>query len=153
MNDPHDYLPEADDDPLLAEIISHLKRLEPPLETRVANRVAVAAELSRLLDANRKQRLPWWRRSIAIPVPLAASLLVLAALVLPSILRDRQKQPAMHADAPDHPENGAADSRIENPGKAKRTQAGQVVMRYYETETYLCGVGRVNSEIRYFIEE
>ena len=153
MNDHYDSLPESGDDPLLEEIYSHLKRLEPPLETRVANRVAVAAELGRLLDASRKQRLPWWRRSISIPVPLAASLLALAALVLPSIYREGREQPAMHVDAPVQPEKGAADRRIENPGKAKRTPAGQVVMKYYETETYLCGVGRVSSETRYFIKE
>lgn len=36
---------------------------------------------------------------------------------------------------------------------ATRTPIGGAVLKHYETETYLCGVGRVSSESRYSIKE
>jgi hypothetical protein len=142
MTDNHDdSLPEPSDDPMLDEALSHLKRLEPPLETRIANRKAVAAALAEQNAANQQGPLPWWRRSIAVPVPVAASVAALVAFVLVSGIRDWQERP-MHADGP------TKQSSI-----AKRTQNARGELKFYETETYLCGIGRVSSESHYSIEE
>lgn len=111
MNEPLDALPEPGDDPEFDELIAPLKRLEPPLETRVANRVAVAAELRALGNANRQRRLPWWRRSISIPLPIAASVALLAAFALPSSFRGWQNRPPTHAEAPNQLANDAAEAQ------------------------------------------
>jgi hypothetical protein len=153
MNDHHDSLPEPGDDPMLEEVLSRLKRLEPPLETRIANRMAVAAELSASSNVNRQRHLPWWRRSISVPVPIAASLVVLAAFALQSSFRGWQERPPMHVSGPNQPVEGAADVRGEKTAIAKRTPNGHAVLEYYETETYLCGIGRLKSESGYLIKD
>jgi hypothetical protein len=153
MNDPHDPLPEPGDDPMLEEILSLLKRLEPPLETRLANRRAVAAELGALLAVNQKRHVPWWRRSISIPVPAAACLAVLAALALTSSFRGGQGQSPVRMAAPDQPAERATDAPREKAAIAKHAPDAQPVLEYYATETYLCGIGRVNWESGYSIKE
>lgn len=152
MTDNHDSLPEPGDDPMLDEAFSHLKRLEPPLEARIANRVAVATALGALSTAKLQRQLPWWRRSISVPIPIAASLAALVAFVLATSLRDWQERP-MHANAPKQVLESEAGVRGKHPAIAKRTANARTELKYYETETYLCGIGRVSSESRYSIEE
>ena len=161
MNDQPDFLPLPGDDALpgdnalpvddalLDEALSRLKRLEPPLETRIANRMAVAAELGSLSTVNRQRVLPWWRRSISVPVPVAASLAVLAAFALASSFRPWQERPPVYVAAPVQPAEGAADARGEKPTIAQRAPDAQAELKYYETETYLCGIGRLKSESGY----
>jgi hypothetical protein len=153
MNDLHDSLPEPDDDPTLDEAISLLKRLEPPLETRIANRMAVAAELSSLSGLNRQRHLPWWRRSVSIPVPFAASLVVLAAFSLQLGVRSWHKQLAKRVTAPVQLTEGPSPSRSYKTEIVRPVRDVHSVLKYYETETYLCGIGRVNSESFYSIKE
>jgi hypothetical protein len=153
VSDHPESVPEWGDDPLLEEIFSQLRRLDPPLETRVANHMAIAAELSRLLDAKRSQQLPWWRRSISIPVPLAASLLVLTALVLSASYRGWQERLTSHVAAPDRSAESDATADGEKAVFAMHKPNAHEVSKHYETETYLCGFGRVNSESYYFIKE
>jgi len=152
-NENRDFAPEPDEDPMLDEVLSGLKRLEPPLESRIANRMAIAAELSSLNLAKNQDALPWWRRSISVPVPVAASLIVLAALALPSSFRGWQVRSSVEVDAPRQSVDGEPKSPLENPLLAERSHAADRVLTYYESETYLCGVGRVNSETRYLIKE
>jgi hypothetical protein len=152
MTDHHNSPPEPGDDPVLDEAFSHLKRLEPPLETRIANRVAVATALGALDTLRRQRPLPWWRRSISVPIPIAASLAALVAFVLVSGIRDWQERP-MHADAPKQVAKSDAGLRDKQSSISKHTQNARAELKYYETETYLCGIGRVSSESHYFIEE
>lgn len=153
MNDHQDCFPEPSDDPILEELLSHLKRLEPPLETRIANRMAIAAELSTLRTVTRQRQLPWWRRSLSIPVPIAASLVVLAAFVLPSSFRGWQERTPNHVAAPVQPVEDAADGQGEQAVIAKRTSDADAALKYYETGTYLCGIGRLKSESGYFVKD
>jgi hypothetical protein len=152
MSDDREFLPEPGDDALL-EMLSRLQRLEPPLETRIANRMAVAAELASLGVLNRKRHVPWWRRCVSVPVPIAASLAVLAALVLASSFRSWQEQAAVQVAAPHQPARGAADVPRQKTAIAKRTPDTRTESKYYATETYLCGIGRVNSESHYLVKE
>ena len=140
MSPHNDALPEPNDDPLLAEVLSHLKRLEPPLETRIANRQAVSVALSSFHAVNRERHLPWWRRSISIPVPIAVALVLLLAVALYANLRS---QPAKEAIAVNS--NTAT--------LPKSTADTRQAVKYYETETYLCGVGRVSSESYYVVKD
>src|SRR5689334_4244864 len=100
MNEYRESLPEPDDDTLLEEMLSNLKRLEPPLETRIANRQAVSAALSAFEAVKRPRELPWWRRSVSIPVPFAAALGLLLAAMLYSSLRNWQDQSAALVGTP-----------------------------------------------------
>ena len=140
MNPHDDSLPPPNDDPLLQDMLSPLKRLEPPLQTRLAARQAVSAALASLSVVNRQRHLPWWRRSISVPVPLAAALVLLLAAALYSNLRSQPPNESIgaHAAAGTFP-NSASD--IHPPAT------------FYETETYLCGVGRVSSESYYITKD
>jgi len=138
MNPHENSPPEPNDDPLLAEMLSPLKRLEPSLEARVANRQAVVAALSSLHAVNRP--LPWWRRSISIPVPIAAALVLLLAV-------------ALYANLRSHPAKEAVAVNSNTAAFPKSSADTRQAVEYYETETYLCGVGRVSSESYYVVKD
>lgn len=158
MNDSDDPLEESSDeslrnDPLLVETFSHLRRLEPSLDARLRNRQVVVEELERLQVARRKQVLPWWGRTIAVPVPLAACLVVVAGLMLFSFFHDRQASSGVQIAAPDQPVQRSAHMQSAGAVAATRAVDAHPVVEYYETETYICGIGRLNSESGYFIRE
>ena len=152
MNDRDESKSDPLDEPILEELFASLRRLEPPLEARIANRLAVAAELSVVRNANRQRALPWWRRSISVPLPLAASLLVLAALVVPMRLAQWNERSSTQPEAPNSSANQAAGTH-ETTSAGKRMPGDHPKLSYYQTETYVCGIGPVNSESRYFIQE
>lgn len=143
MNAHPDSLPEPDDDLRLETLLSPLKRIELPLETRIANRLAVTAALRSFQAVNRAGRWPWWRRSVSIPLPLAAALVMLAAVSLAANFRGWQEQSSKGIAAPVQHAEGAADV----------TADARPALSFYETETYLCGIGRVNSESRYAFKD
>jgi hypothetical protein len=131
---PHDDSPLVpSDDPVLQDMLAPLKHLEPPLEARIANRQAVSAALASLPAVNPKRHWPWWRRSISVPVPIAAALVLIMAAALFSNLRSPPAKHSIgaHAAAGTFPKS-APDIRP--------------AAKFYETETYLCGVGRLSSE-------
>lgn len=142
MTENYESLREPGDDPILDEVLSHLKRLEPPLETRVANRLAVAAALGELSAVKQRSQLPWWRRSIAVPVPVAASVLLLTTLAVSANFRGGREQLPLQVSEQDK------QSSI-----VRRAPRSREVLKFYETETYLCGIGRVSSESHYSLEE
>lgn len=148
MNDDERPLNEPEDTDL-AEAFAQLRRLEPSISARLANRAAVAAELRALEAAAPGQQQPWWRRSISVPLPLAASLLAIVAITAPmsakAWLEARQPDGPPTVTAHEYPQNHptTGDSR-----SAERRQAtGR--SGYSVTETYLCGVGPINSNSRY----
>lgn len=158
MNDSHDWLEEPNhdslqNDPLLDEMFSHLRRLEPSLDARLRYRLVVVEELERLQAMRRKQALPWWGRTIALPVPLAASLVVVAGLMLFSFCHDGRARSGVQIAAPIQPVERSA--HIPSTGAVAATHAvdAHPVVEYYETETYLCGIGRLKSESGYLIRE
>ena len=73
MNDPHYNLT----DELLEDLLQPLHSVVPPVETQSANREAVRQALAMHVQP------AWWRRTIAVPVPLAiaASIVLLLAAV------------------------------------------------------------------------
>jgi hypothetical protein len=142
MTENHESLPEPGDEPILDEALSHLKRLQPPLESRIANRAAVATALDELNAVKQRSQLPWWRRSIAVPVPVAASVLLLTTLAVSANFRGGREQLPLQVSEQDK------QSSI-----AQRVPRSRAELKYYETETYLCGIGRVSSESHYSLEE
>ena len=145
-----DSFSEPIDDPILEEMLASLKRLEPPLESRIANRMAIAAELSSLRMGNRPRYLPWWRRSISIPAPIAACLLVLGAYLLQARFHGGQQRLPVDFAAPMLPVERAADVQAVT---AKHPSDAHAKLEYFATETYLCGIGRLKSESGYFIKD
>ena len=88
MNDPNENLP----DKLLEDLLQPLRNTQPSAETRAANRSAVRQALAAQL------RPTWWRRTIAVPIPvaIAASILLLLAtiaLARPSLLHRDTERP------------------------------------------------------------
>jgi hypothetical protein len=153
MTDNHDSLPAPGEDPVLDEALSQLKRLQPPLESRIANRMAVASALDELNAMKQRRQLPWWRRTIAVPVPVAACLLVLTTLAVAANFRGESGQSPMHTNAPENPAMSDPGARDKQSALARRSPTARAELKFYETETYLCGIGRISSESHYFIEE
>lgn len=148
MNDDERSLDESEGTDL-AETLAQLRRLEPSMAARLANRAAVTAELRAIEAADVLRERPWWRRSISVPMPVAASLLALLAITAPmsaaAWLKAGETAERPAATTNDHPQNHftTGDSRI----VARRQPAESP--GYSVTETYLCGVGRINSNARY----
>ena len=150
MNDDSHLQP--DDDGKLEQILSHLKHLEPPLEARIVLRRVVAAELSRAGSASRQGNRAWWRRSISIPVPVAASILLVTVFAIVFTVRGGPAPGPPGLAAPHLSEEsvGATGDRV---AVAARMPQMRATTKYYAAETYLCGIGRVNSESRYITQE
>ncbi len=99
---------EHSDDDAIRSLLSPLRAVQPSDEVCLANRDAVRREL------DRRASLPWWRRSVAVPMPvaIAASLaLVVAAAVS---LRPALGKAADSNEPPQHTER--VDFNSETPG-------------------------------------
>jgi hypothetical protein len=150
MNDGHES--ELPDDKTLAgdrtldEAFLRLRRLEPTAYGRNLNRTVITDELQQLAMAEKKPTVPWWRKTIAVPVPVAAALVMIAAVLLFSNFRKEQvylqgkvATPTQPAQSLPTTRSAGVVARIEKTNKAK-------AVGYFETETYVCGVGRLKSE-------
>jgi hypothetical protein len=139
MND-EKQMPEPSDDTFLTACLATLKQLKPSLESRLKNRLAVANELHLRQCAIGRKPSVWWRRSISIPIPIAAAAaFLLVGAVVWSLFRPGNSLP--QSVATQLPTN-AVGSRTLEPAIA-----------YFETGTYLCGIGRLKSDYGYFIQE
>ena len=148
-----DDFEEREDDADLESLLSPLKRIEPPAAARDEFRAAVAAELDR--SAVVRKRGPWWRRTIAVPVPVALSAaLLMSASVAWSVSRspadggteiDSSTRPTPVAPAPSLAVPRAlAELRPVRPSSN---------VEYVSTEVYVCGVGPVKSTSSYIVRE
>ncbi|HZZ29416.1 MAG TPA: hypothetical protein VFE46_15570 [Pirellulales bacterium] len=157
MNDFNDSLENLHDvpenDPLLEEAFSRLQQWEPPLESRVRNRLAVTAELERLRTSAQKQSLPWWRRTIAVPVPVAAGLAALAAILLLAVFRAQSEASIAPPAAANQSMQSTQHTSAEGAVAIDHSATSSPVMQSFETETYLCGIGRLKLETGYRIQE
>jgi hypothetical protein len=138
MND--DSLLKMPDEKFLETILARLRPLEPSLESRLKNRLAIANELHHQCGQVAATNLRWWRRSILIPIPIAATaacLLIVAMLW--SFIR---------------PANFPPQTVVKTESaKPANFQAAEPAIAYFETGTYLCGVGRLKSDRGFIIQE
>ena len=155
MNADDDSPLEPAEDPLFDEAIARLKRLEPPLQTRINNRVIVADALKSLSRAG--QSRAWWRRSISIPLPLAAALAVIFAVALSQNLRAGRERAAVEVMQPvgqsDRRTNDLTGIAPETPKDVARSHDLRPDRQSYAKETYLCGLGRLRFESANFSKE
>jgi hypothetical protein len=128
-----------------------LKRLEPTLASRIKNRRIVATGLATHERRFLSSSVPWWRRSISIPLPVALAVVLLLAsafLWLP-MLRDR---PGGFAVSSNSAEPFSGTAAVATPAKSSRANAERT-LGYSATETYLCGIGRIKDESIYEVKE
>jgi len=85
MNEP----PESLSDDVLNDLLTPLRGVAVPDETRSANRAAVQQAL-----AGRIQ-LPWWRQTVAVPIPVATAAMVALAISVTAILWPSRTQPSV----------------------------------------------------------
>jgi hypothetical protein len=148
MSDAEHSLNEPEDTDL-DEAFAQLRRLEPSMSARLANRAAVAAELRAIDAAAMVRERAWWRRSISVPMPVATCMLAVLAITMPmsavAWLEHRQADAPPASVSAEVSQNGGAsdDSRSVNRRQSTGTSGFSV------TETYLCGVGRISSHSRY----
>jgi hypothetical protein len=147
-----DSFDEREDDADLESLLSPLQRIEPPAAAREEFRAAVAAELD---GGVAPQRGPWWRRTIAVPVPVAlgAAVMLLASAAWSVSHRPTVDHPALDSQPVVRP----AGPEIALLARAEPAATSPVPpspeLEYHVTETYLCGVGRVRSVSSYSIRE
>lgn len=130
-------------------LLSPLRQIEPLPAARAEFRAAVAAELER---GTVHRHSPWWRRTIAVPVPVAltAVLLVVVSMAL-TLLAQRRVGPS--GQLPQATSPAPAESVAPNTIAAKGSPFESPEIEYYSSETYLCGIGRISSVSGYSIRE
>ena len=153
------------DDPQLRRFFEPLAQLPAPAGSRRRNRAAVSAELNHLSETSGLAIGPsssWWRRSVAIPLPLAAAaaLLVVAMLAWQQAAYQRlagqveQLTTAGHTPAAASP--GAAP-----PGSTSTDETHTVLaaddeaesrsaVEYAQSQVYLNGFGQLASQTYYY---
>jgi hypothetical protein len=156
MSDPKDFLAQPVEKDELEALLSPLKGLEPPLDARLTNRRAVAAALNSEdrqpeLTLNQNSRQPWWRRTVAVPVPLALGLALLMMLTLFSTIQGWRPRPAK---APVVRDEVAAANSTNDKNAAINTVANRSTrVQFSESEKYLCGIGRIRAETTYVFKD
>ena len=155
MNDHSEFPTEQDDaghgDGTVEALLAQLKRMEPSLNVRVANRTAVAAELARWQTEIQHGPLPWWRRSVSIPIPIAVSLtvLVLVGVAFGWSLSGASGSKSLHSQDSDMQQHEAVDLQHASRPIATRETTAPPRLEYYETRMYLCGVGSISLDSGY----
>ena len=90
------------------------------------------------------RNVPWWRRSISVPLPLAACVLLAFVLLGAVALR-----------------SGNAHNLEVRPAEQTRTASldsadgadARPALTYRASATYLCGIGQIQSTYGYFFTE
>ncbi len=146
MSDPENLDDGREADKIEA-LLGRVRELEPPLETRLANRTAIAEELVQLQSAEARRLLPWWRRKISVPVPLAIGLAASVAIAFALV---RSAPPKSDSEGPRFPSREIVKAPVPSP---VHLAAATSEPQYYERSVYLLGVGRINMESGYQIQE
>jgi hypothetical protein len=126
-----------DHDPL-EEALTQFRNTQPPEAVRGSNRATVRAALEQV-----GMRLPWWRRTISLPLPVvlatAAALLISVAAHLLAVVNNTApgsrppSEPSTQGDGSGPSLIAATDPRIE----------------YFETQRYMSGIGVIDRNVSY----
>jgi len=90
MNNPDDFL----SDEVLEEALAPLRSVAVPEETHEANLAAVHQALAHQIQPT------WWRRSVAVPVPLAVAATVAFVFTTGALLKPLVSQGQNHQESP-----------------------------------------------------
>lgn len=142
-------LNENEDD--LRETIALIQRMEPTLAARIKNRKVIATELARIEQHTLSN--PWWKRSVSVPVPVALGMctafLVVALAWLPSLGDASVESDSITGST--SIEHRDPSGIIRTPSEMSEFNVGQ--MDFRASETYLCGIGRIQYESVYQFQE
>ena len=129
------------------DVISIVRQVQPRLESRIRNRNVIAEELTRI--GSQPQAQPWWTRSVRVPVPvaLAACMILLVSMIgwlfsWPGVANKTTGQPPVKISKSTNNTFNRSPATIEDSP-----------LEYYATETYLCGIGRIEYASIYKIRE
>lgn len=134
------------DDDTLRELLSDLKKLEPPPKTRQVIRQRVTSALASTARENSDKKTPLWRRTIAVPWPIAAACLALLFASWSWILAGDRSV----AEVESQLVNTIAKQPHSPPVAVEQRQ---MTLERRETTTYLCGVGPIYKSTLYFSSE
>ena len=95
MNRLPDPSPEPLEEQALFDLLGPLRDLQAPLATQIANRQSLANVLHERRQQSASRPRPWWRRSVSVPIPLAAAILPLAVV----FALQQRASPSCHAVA------------------------------------------------------
>lgn len=144
MTDSPDDL-SAHDDQQLAEWLSPLRVIGPSPAAQLVIREAAADELASYATSGPAG--PWWQRSVAVPVPIAAASLVVLALLETTVVLQASNAPAVTQSPPPAAEptkqRSAPDHIASLPPE----------LEYRERQVYVCGIGRLTSQSGYVPQE
>lgn len=152
MSHPNSF-DDGDDGAGLESLLSPLKRIEPTTKAREEFRAAVAIALAR--DTVVRSRSPWWRRSVAVPVPVALSVAILICATITwsvnlSWQTDERAIDSRPRGMPVAPSLPLPVSR--SPVELRRVPPSMNI-EHITTEVYVCGVGPVKSTSSYIVRE
>ena len=132
------------------EALACIKQVEPTLEARIRYRQVIATELARIEERRVSVPRHWWRRSFSVPVPVALAVCTLL-LVSFFVRGPSDNTPGMTAASL----TATEESDVVNPIATSPTMNESDIQPrlVYSSETYLCGVGRLNYETIYQFQE
>ena len=146
MNHPEST--NSPDERELDEFWDCLKQIEPPLETRIASRDAVASELAQASKRRRRQGVPFWWRTMEIPWPVvAATIAILVGLSASHIRLNAVSNEGTHQDY------ASVEDALESPVRETASDPDTKRPASRQSMTYLCGIGTLRTETKYFPEE
>ncbi len=150
-----DRLDPLDDQTDVSEFLSVLQQVKASPEGKVFYHTTVAAELARLLEVP-ASHIPWWRRSVRVPLPVvvAASVLMLISVWATQSSRTRDSEP--RAGLPDEKTPGSDSDKTrdlpkENPPHSAPGNEFRMVIQ--NSGLYVRGIGPLSTETRYVLQE
>jgi len=151
--------------------------MQAPLATQIANRQTLANALHTLHEQAASRHTPWWRRSVSVPIPLAAAILLLTfVFALQHLVSSQHASPQLvssqhassHLVSSQHASSRLAReaARDAAPGPAHQPQAPpprggdsreamlaalqpSATVQSMESGIYLSGIGSLNSKVVY----
>ena len=141
-----DPSPGSFDEQSLCDLLAPLRDLQAPLATQIANRQSLANVLHERRQQSASRPRPWWRRSVSVPIPLAAAILLLAVVFTlqqrasPQLARDAAPGPAHQPQAPLPRGDDSREAML-------ATLQPSANIPSMEAGIYLSGIGSLNSKV------
>jgi len=136
-----------DHDPL-EEALAQFRNTLPPQAVRDSNRAAVRAVLEHAGIS-----LPWWRRTISLPVPVVLSIAAALLISVAAHLLPADNLPAGNNAGPSPTEFTVDPPAKERDARSALIAAADPQVKYVETQRYLSGIGVIDRNILYRFEE
>ncbi|MCA9009863.1 MAG: hypothetical protein KDB01_08960 [Planctomycetaceae bacterium] len=150
-----DRLDPHDDQTDVSEFLSVLQQVKASPEGKAFYHTTVVAELARLVEVS-ASCVPWWRRSVRVPLPvvIAASALMLISIWSAQSSREKDSEPQVglpDEKSPGSDSNKTRDLPKENPPHSAPGNEFRMVIQ--NSGLYVRGIGPLSTETRYVLQE